>query len=246
MGDSIEMFGRGAACIIFGLAMTWKFTIVFLIFVPLIVLSVSMMIKYIKKYTIEEYKSYGLAGQIAFEVLSSIRTVLALGIHKKALQNYEKNLQVSENMAKKKGLLSGIFGGAQMFLVTLFFGLGVYYAVYLVRSDCANITVSNVMSAFFSVVTSSFSIGQAIPYLSELAASRGAAKKVYSILNHKSKIDVLDKTTQKKKLDTIDGNIVFEDVFFSYPARPEASILNGLNLNIPAGKTIALVGSRSL
>jgi ATP-binding cassette subfamily B (MDR/TAP) protein 1 len=201
------------------------------------------MIKYIKKYTIEEYKSYGMAGQIAQEVLSSVRTVLALGIHKKALRNYEANLLVSETMAKKKGLLAGIFGGAQMCLVTLCFGLGVYYAVYLARSDCDNINVSNVMAAFFSVVTSSFSIGQAIPFLSELAAARGAAKKVYKILDQKSKIDVLDKTVQGKKPERLTGNIVFENIFFSYPSRPEASILNGLNLSIPAGKTIALVGS---
>ncbi len=38
------------------------------------------------------------------------------------------------------------------------------------------------------------------------------------------------------------GDIVFSDVHFAYPSRPEAKVLDGLNLRIPAGKTVALVG----
>ena len=39
------------------------------------------------------------------------------------------------------------------------------------------------------------------------------------------------------------GNIRFEDVSFSYPSNPERQILQGLTLDIPQGKKIALVGS---
>jgi ATP-binding cassette subfamily B (MDR/TAP) protein 1 len=38
------------------------------------------------------------------------------------------------------------------------------------------------------------------------------------------------------------GDIKLKDVFFSYPARPDQMILKGLNLEIEAGKTVALVG----
>lgn len=38
------------------------------------------------------------------------------------------------------------------------------------------------------------------------------------------------------------GDIVFEDVHFAYPSRPDAPVLKGLNLTIPIGKSVALVG----
>ena len=39
------------------------------------------------------------------------------------------------------------------------------------------------------------------------------------------------------------GDITFENVHFSYPQRKEIKILNGLNMKIPAGKTVALCGA---
>ena len=35
----------------------------------------------------------------------------------------------------------------------------------------------------------------------------------------------------------------FRDVFFNYPARKEVKILDGLDLDVEVGKTVALVGS---
>lgn len=38
------------------------------------------------------------------------------------------------------------------------------------------------------------------------------------------------------------GEIVLQNVNFSYPARPQRQVLNGMTLRIPAGKIAALVG----
>ncbi|RRT63610.1 hypothetical protein B296_00042569 [Ensete ventricosum] len=45
-----------------------------------------------------------------------------------------------------------------------------------------------------------------------------------------------------RKLAGVDGHIKFVNVHFSYPSRPDVLIFNGLNLNIPSGKIVALVG----
>lgn len=39
-----------------------------------------------------------------------------------------------------------------------------------------------------------------------------------------------------------EGEVVFKDVRFAYPTRPDNMIFNGLNLKIESGKTVALVG----
>ncbi|NXB17283.1 MDR1 protein, partial [Rhagologus leucostigma] len=42
---------------------------------------------------------------------------------------------------------------------------------------------------------------------------------------------------------TFEGNITIKDVAFNYPNRPEVKILQGLNLKVEKGQTLALVGS---
>ena len=210
---------------------------------PFLMLSTALMVGTVKKYTVEEMKAYGKAGGIAQEVLSSMRTILSFGLHKKSVENYSENLKDAENMSKKKGLMAGIFGGVTTGLMDCLFAIGLYYGTYLARTDCENYSTANIIQSFFSMTTATFSLGQALPFLKELAEARGAAKKIYDIIDTKSKIDVFD-NKGGKTLSEIKGSVVFENVFFSYPQRAEATILKGLNLNIPAGKTVALVGSR--
>lgn len=50
-------------------------------------------------------------------------------------------------------------------------------------------------------------------------------------------------STRGLKLENPQGTIDFKDVTFSYPTRMEKTILKGFSLNIPAGKTVALVGA---
>lgn len=46
------------------------------------------------------------------------------------------------------------------------------------------------------------------------------------------------------KPENVEGKLTFENVAFSYPTRPADRILNRFNMEIPAGKTVALVGPR--
>lgn len=200
------------------------------------------MIDMIKKYTVEEFKSYGNAGRIAQEMLSSLRTVYALGLEKKSIENYGANLEGAEVMAKKKGLYSGIFGSISTGTFNFLFGVGIYYAIYLIRTECQNFSPVNLIPSFFCLITAGFAFGQALPFLNDLGQSRGAARRVFEIIDTKSSIDIFDKNG--KTLPNLYGDVEFENVFFSYPQRPDAKILKGLNLQIPGGKTVALVGSR--
>lgn len=43
--------------------------------------------------------------------------------------------------------------------------------------------------------------------------------------------------------DKFNGNVIFKDVRFNYPSRPDVPILKGLNLKVKKGETLALVGS---
>nr|UOU03322.1 ATP-binding cassette subfamily B1-like 3-1 [Brachionus rubens] len=241
VSDCINLICRGLACIIFAFIQAWKFSIVFIAVIPFMMLSTTLMVLVIRKYTIEEFKAYGKAGSIAQEALSSIRTVISLGLQRKIVKDYDKNMDTAEGMAQKKGLLSGLFLGITELLINFLFGIGVYYGVYLSRYECDKFLPGNILQAFFTIFIATFSIGQALPFFKELAEARGAAKKILDIIETKSSIDVFDQTGVKP--ETLKGEIEFDNVFFSYPQRTDATILNGLSFKIQAGKTVALVGS---
>ncbi|CAI8595638.1 unnamed protein product [Vicia faba] len=67
-----------------------------------------------------------------------------------------------------------------------------------------------------------------------------AKAKVFQVIQRKPLIH----NESKRNIHTkISSYIELQDVHFSYPSRPEKYILQGLSLSIPAGKTVALVGS---
>ncbi|ETO33313.1 ATP-binding cassette, subfamily B, member 1, partial [Reticulomyxa filosa] len=67
------------------------------------------------------------------------------------------------------------------------------------------------------------------------------AKHIFRTLDSNPSIELID-NKQGKKLDTIDGDIRFENVRFVYQMEPNKEILKGINLTIEKGKTVALVG----
>ncbi|CAL9172528.1 unnamed protein product, partial [Musa hybrid cultivar] len=50
-------------------------------------------------------------------------------------------------------------------------------------------------------------------------------------------------STEGTVIENLSGDVEFRSVEFAYPSRPENIILRGFDLKVPAGKTVALVGS---
>lgn len=73
-----------------------------------------------------------------------------------------------------------------------------------------------------------------------ITAASAAASELFSIIDKPSSIDPLSR--EGRRPDSCIGEIQFKGVRFAYPARPEAEVLQGFDLSIPAGRTTALVG----
>ena len=65
--------------------------------------------------------------------------------------------------------------------------------------------------------------------------TRGAAQRLIDVFTAS-----VEPTDTKEKLPPVRGNIIFKDIHFSYPGRKQ--ILCGLNQQIKAGETVAIVG----
>lgn len=60
------------------------------------------------------------------------------------------------------------------------------------------------------------------------------------MIDREPAIDTDDK--KGKALSYVRGEIQFKGVHFSYPSRPDTAVLQGLDLTVPAGRTVGLVG----
>lgn len=84
------------------------------------------------------------------------------------------------------------------------------------------------------------SLGQAAPDITAFLRAKTAAYPIFEMIERNTVSKMGSKTG--KSLNKVEGHIQFKDVSFSYPSRPDVMIFSKLNLDIPAGKIVALVG----
>uniref|UniRef100_A0A7I4E2T3 Uncharacterized protein n=1 Tax=Physcomitrium patens TaxID=3218 RepID=A0A7I4E2T3_PHYPA len=84
------------------------------------------------------------------------------------------------------------------------------------------------------------SLGQALPNLTAFAKAKAGAYKIFTMIDQQPTINV--ESPGAKELSSVHGRIEFRNVQFSYPSRPDVVIFRNFSLDIPASKTVAIVG----
>ena len=98
----------------------------------------------------------------------------------------------------------------------------------------------NVTTVFFGVILAANALGQMGPLVQSLDNAKISARRIFNLLERKSATDEDDASGLKP--ENIHGRFEFKDVHFHYPTRPDHTILRGLNLEVEAGTSVALVG----
>lgn len=84
---------------------------------------------------------------------------------------------------------------------------------------------------------------QVTPNMVTFSRAATAASELFSLIDRQSEINPFDESGDKP--DETAGVIDLHGISFSYPTRPDVSVLEDFTLNIPAGKATALVVSRT-
>jgi ATP-binding cassette subfamily B (MDR/TAP) protein 1 len=87
-------------------------------------------------------------------------------------------------------------------------------------------------------------------HVPDASKAKGAGASILEWIDYRPSIESwslpdlssLTNVTDKSVTRPISGYIKFENVSFTYPSRPSIQVLDGLNLDIPAGSFVALVG----
>ncbi|XP_052744794.1 multidrug resistance protein homolog 49-like [Bicyclus anynana] len=248
IGEKVPMFVylvmSFVTAVIISFAYGWELTLVILSCAPIIIATTAIVAKVQSSLTTQELKAYSIAGVIAEEVLSSIRTVVAFGGEQKEIQRYQKRLEPAKKMGIRKGVYSGLGSGIMWLIIYATYALSFWYGVALIlesrHEDQPVYTPAVLMIVFFSVLQGAQNVGLTAPHLEAMASARASAGAIFAVIDRKPAIDSLSEEGSRPKLD---GNMELREVYFRYPARPKVQVLNGLSLTIRRNETVALVGA---
>lgn len=87
-------------------------------------------------------------------------------------------------------------------------------------------------------------LAQSLAFAPAFTAALVAGHRLFQILDRKPKITnsmAPARNTFAKQLNLFEG-VSYKDIEFRYPTRLNVKVLNGLNLEVLQGKTVALVG----
>jgi ABC-type multidrug transport system fused ATPase/permease subunit len=224
---------------VIGYVKGWRMALVLTCAVPLLASMAFMMSKIGAASTSQSSGAYAEAGIVANQVLSSMRTVSAFGGEKRDIERYNKFLDIAEKSEIKKALARGTGIACFQSVIFLVYALAFYYGNLLVTWKIAG--QAEVLNVFFAVLIGAFSLGNASPHIASVSAAVGAAEEIIRTIDRKSLID--SSSALGEKPANVKGDIIFRNVNFHYPTRPDVTVLKSFNLDVKAGQSVALVGS---
>ncbi|RLM66196.1 putative multidrug resistance protein [Panicum miliaceum] len=226
-------FGGLAVAFVFA----WRLALAGLPFTILFVVPSVVLGKRLAAAAGEARAAYEEAGGVAEQAVASIRTVASYRGERRTLERFGRALARSTALGVKQGLIKGAVIGS----------MGVIYAVWSFLSWLGSVLVirfhaqgGHVFVASICIVLAGMSIMMALPNLRYFVDAATAAARMREMIDKLQPLEAEGKKGATK--ESIRGQIVFRDVHFSYPSRPDTRVLDGLNLTIAAGATVGLVG----
>uniref|UniRef100_W8B7Y6 ABC-type xenobiotic transporter n=1 Tax=Ceratitis capitata TaxID=7213 RepID=W8B7Y6_CERCA len=225
----------------------WQLSLVCLTSLPVTLISLSLVTVATSKLSKKELNVYAVAGNIAEEALSGIRTVKTFEGEYKEVHAYKTQIVDARKINIKRNMFSGLGFGLLWFFIYASYALAFWYGVGLVLKNYAgeaaysNYDPGTMITVFFSVMMGSMNMGMASPYIEAFGTAKGACAKVFKLIEQVPTINPIEPRGNNLNQPLV--HIELRNVSFTYPSRKEVQILNKLNLTIHRGQTIALVGS---
>ncbi|QBC43439.1 lipid A export permease/ATP-binding protein MsbA [Iodobacter fluviatilis] len=217
------------------LYLDWQLTLLCLILLPGVAISISVVGKRQRRLSRETQAAMGKMTQILDESLSGQRIIKIFGGF-----SYETNRFASTNnnvrrLSIKQAITSSMNSGLIMLLIGITLAVIIYYAS--LRAQDGALTAG----AFVAFMVQMMALQQPIKNLTKINESLhkglAAAESVFAILD-----EPIERNQGQLQSQRVQGSITLQDIYFAYADEGKPA-LDGINLDIKPGETIALVGS---
>lgn len=240
LSTTVAEFFRQIATLVLGTSylfyISWKLSLFMLSTFPIIVIAAFIFGRYIRVFGKKVQDKLAEANTLVEETLQSISTVKVFTNERLESKKYGGLINETVTLALKGtnlrgGMISffiiGLFGGI---VLVIWFGGGLVVKKEILISD------------LITFLTLTVFIGGSMSGLGDLYAqiqrTVGASERILDILAEKSEVELEAVIAP----NPIKGDIKIHNVTFNYPSRPDIEVLKNININIPAGKKVALVG----
>ncbi|KAH7678000.1 Xenobiotic-transporting ATPase protein [Dioscorea alata] len=236
VGNYIHNMATFFGGLVVGLINCWQIALLTLATGPFIVAAGGVSNIFLHRLAENIQDAYAEAASIAEQAISFIRTLYAFTNETLAKYSYATSLQATLRYGILISLVQGLGLGFTYGLAICSCALQLWVGRFLVSHGKAN--GGEIIIALFSVILSGLGLNQAATNFYSFEQGRIAAYRLFEMISRSTSTVNQEGNT----LASIQGNIEFRNVYFSYLSRPEIPILSGFYLTVPARKTVALVG----
>lgn len=237
---SLDMFFKNPIMIIVCLVMmcviSWKLTLFVLVLLPIAGYVMGTVGKKLKRSSLANQNQWGVLMSSIEETLSGLRIIKAFNAQDKVKDRFAKENQtfytLSNRVARRQALahpMSELLGTTAIAIVLWFGGS-------LILGGNSEMTASSFiyyLVIFYNIINPAKELSKAVYAIQKGLASM---ERVDKILDAENPIRDPETPVEIKHLK---GDVEYRDVSFSYGSVP---VLKNIDLRIPAGATVALVG----
>ncbi|MDB4073302.1 ABC transporter transmembrane domain-containing protein [Ascidiaceihabitans sp.] len=242
IGSSVSIALRNMLIFVGGLVLMMltsaKLTALVLLIVPAVIIPILVLGRRLRVISRENQDWIAASSGSASEALTAVQTVQAFTHEKISRRQFSDVTEQSYDAAKRR-----IATRAAMTMIVIFL---IFTGVLGVLWIGANDVRADVMSsgALIQFVIYAVMVAGAVAALSEiwgeLQRAAGATERLIELLQTVDSVQ--DQEVPLSLAKPVRGRIQFENVTFSYPARPAVKALDEVDLMIEPGETVAFVG----
>uniref|UniRef100_A0A8C5D1Z3 ATP-binding cassette, sub-family B (MDR/TAP), member 4 n=1 Tax=Gadus morhua TaxID=8049 RepID=A0A8C5D1Z3_GADMO len=207
----------------------WEMTLLLLSIVPIMALAGAVQLKMLGGHATKDKKELEKAGKVW--ALSFTQT------YRKTHGNCPVTMRFG-NSKKKAHIYGFTFSFSQAMIYFAYAGC-FRFGAWLI--EAGRMDFESVLLVFSAVLYGAMAVGEANTFTPNYAKAKISASHLMMLIEREPAINNLSQGGEKP--DKFDGNVRFQDVRFTYPSRPDLPVLQGLNLEVCKGETLALVGS---
>ena len=239
---TIPEFLRQIVTLIIGISilayLTPQLSLIMLMTFPVVVIAAMVFGRYIRKLSSKRQAALAETNTVVEETLQNFTIVKSFTNEWLESKRYGKHVKeivrISLNFAKVKGLFFA-------FLISLLFGT----ILFILWKGSVMVQAGTMEAGYLlSFVIYTAVIGGAIAGLgnlyTQIASAIGATDRVLDIMEKDGELAI--RNIHSEQYPSIEGKIEFVDVEFNYPSRKDVDVLKGINITVPVGGKIALVG----
>lgn len=234
---------RSPAMLIFSLAMAIrispKLSIIFLIAIPILGAFVFFLMSSVHPIFERVFRTYDKLNNVVQENVHGVRVVKAFVREDHEISKFAKISQkIYAAFCKAEGRLSFSMPGMQVAVYSCMLLLSWFGARIIVGSGGSDLTTGELMS----LMTYALQILGALMMLSMIfvmvVISRASAERIVEVLDEQSDLT----NPEHPVLKVADGSVDFSHVSFSYSKRMDKCCLKDIDLHIPSGMTVGILG----